>query len=503
MTVLATGMLAFGVALATVLAAIPLIIRVARSRGWVDEPGVRKVHSQAMVRVGGIGIVVGLLAGTVTLLATQPDMLSSFFADWSQGMVVIGAVLASFVIGFADDLKGLRARHKLLAQLVIAVTVCALGVRIEELPLFRESAASIPPWAWMSWPFTILWIIGVTNALNLIDGLDGLASGMAAIACAVLAVIGFSLDQVAVASIALAMCGALIGFYAFNRHPAKLYMGDCGSLSLGMFVAVASVSLLNGVPGASARHFSIIILAIGIPTLDVLYCMVRRMLERRSPFSPDRGHIHHRLLDLGFSHKKTVATLHLVALSACAVSMLSLFGGDLERPLGLAGAAGIILCASYLIGYFRLRKTIVSLRNMHEHVSKSRSEQRTFEELQLEMREAANFQQWWDVICKAALAWDFKSIELEMEARDDSSRRLAWQNPIMEDVELLRLLIPIAQRRQDQPLTAAVAINTNGSLEGSTRRFRFFARLLDEHNLRSLDLVTAKPPAPRPRQEAV
>lgn len=283
------------------------------------------------------------------------------------------------------------------------------------------------------------------------------------------------------------MLGGLIGFLVFNFHPAKIFMGDGGSLPLGMFLAAGSILSLQA--NHSYPSFALPCIALGIPILDATYCMVRRILDRRSPFAPDRGHIHHRMLDLGLSQRKIMLLMFGVTLVSTGVASTMLLYRSTAQFIVFVVSAGILLSFLWGVGYFQLRKNLRSLWQMHEMGRERRQAQRGFENLQLQMLEAESFDDWWSVVCAAAETWEFESVKMLVRSRESGDKTLWWRSESCGDTadsDCLDLSVPIIQRRVDESLSADVRILTHGSLENAARRFRLFARLIDEHNVANL-----------------
>ena len=476
------------VAFLAALLTIPLLLRVAVRFGFADAPGLRKLHKTEVPNVGGVALMVSLLAGVATLSALDSGFAAEFLQQPSRGLWVVVAAVIMFLFGFLDDQRGLRVRHKLLVQVILAVGLCAAGIRIDEIIVTGSVRTEF---GWVSWPLTVLWIVGLTNAINLIDGLDGLAGCFAAVGCAVLALLGVVNGQPVLAGMSLAMLGGILGFLVFNFHPARIFMGDSGSLSVGILLAGATVLSLQ------AKHsypsFALPCLALGIPILDAIYCVVRRLLDRRSPFAPDRGHVHHRMLDLGLSQRKIVLLMLGATLVAAGLGSTMLVYRSTARFIVFVAASSVLLVFLWGVGYFQFRKTLDSLWQMHSLGRERRQAQRAFETLQLQMREASNFREWWVVICNAAEIWDFEAVEIEVKRRERGDEILTWRSgaaPAMERIEegpdRMVLSLPISQRRSDEPVNLTLAMKPDGVLEGAAARFRLFARLIDEHGISDL-----------------
>jgi UDP-GlcNAc:undecaprenyl-phosphate GlcNAc-1-phosphate transferase len=255
----------------------PAVIRIARRLHIVDVPGVRQMHTRPISHIGGVAIFVSVMILSIYVL-----WFSGFaiFADQSvlgRLYILFLAACFMFAVGLIDDIKtkGLRARTKFLAQIAAAVVVCAAGIRIESVVVTNSATLNF---AWLSWPLTLLWIVGITNAVNLSDGLDGLAGGICAATCGVVAVFAASTANLTIVVLMLALLGSITGFLFFNFNPAKIFMGDCGSMFLGF--TIASVSVLCFSKSSALVGLALPVAALGVPIFDTLFSMLRRFVER-------------------------------------------------------------------------------------------------------------------------------------------------------------------------------------------------------------------------------
>ncbi|HEX4386148.1 MAG TPA: MraY family glycosyltransferase [Myxococcales bacterium] len=252
-------------------------------------------------------------------------------------------------MGVLDDLYGLRARHKLLAQLIVALAVCASGlvVRSVQLPIGDVIHLGL-----LAVPFTMLWIIGVMNAMNLIDGLDGLAGGVSEIALAAILVLAVVLSLPALGMYAAALAGAVLGFLFYNFNPASIFMGDAGSLFLGYFLSVALLVATNQ-PTTSSLPLAVPLLVLGVPIADTVLAICRRAIRGQGLFNPDREHLHHRLINRGLSHRGAVLALYGASLLLAGSGLALEFGG--RRAAVLVGA-GLLLGLLWVLHSFGLFK---------------------------------------------------------------------------------------------------------------------------------------------------
>lgn len=298
---------------------VPLVQRLALRVGAVSVPGGRHVHARVMPRLGGLAIYAAFFLPLVALFFVPSGIGAAFFVDRRRlvALVVGGTFLC--LIGALDDWRGLRAKHKLAAQVAAATIAYFGGYRIDavQLPVVGDLSMGI-----FSLPVTCVWIVGIVNAINLIDGLDGLAAGVAVFACLTNFFIAWHSGSTVLALMMASMLGACVGFLFYNFNPARIFLGDSGSYLIGFVLGVAS---LAGAQHKTSTAVSLLVpvVALGIPIFDTLFAMARRILERRPLFSPDRGHIHHRLLDMGFTHRRAVLALYgvCVALMVAAIAM--------------------------------------------------------------------------------------------------------------------------------------------------------------------------------------
>jgi UDP-GlcNAc:undecaprenyl-phosphate GlcNAc-1-phosphate transferase len=298
------------------LVTTPLVIRLSMSLKAIDSPAHRKIHAHPVPLLGGLAIFLGVWTPLALLCFYDNDVTRRLRLEWvNLALIFTGGVLM-LLVGLVDDLKGLNAKRKFLAQLPVAILLFWLGTRFSNITIPFLGTVSL---GYLSPLLTILWIIGVTNALNLIDGIDGLATGVAFFVAATNTVIAVERGNDLLALVMGSMAGACLGFLRYNFSPAKIFLGDTGSLFLGMTLAVSSISA--NAKGTVASSFLIPLLVLGYPVLDTLLSMMRRLARGKSMFSGDAGHIHHRLLQKGLGHRWAAGIIYGVC---CLFSLLAL-----------------------------------------------------------------------------------------------------------------------------------------------------------------------------------
>ena len=294
--------LALLVALVVSFLSTPVVKNFAYKVGAIDVPkDNRRMHKQPIPRLGGLAIFIGFMVSILLFVPITAEMKS----------ILLGAVII-VVLGVVDDIMALPAMLKFVVQIVAASIPAVHGVTILAFSnpnIFSDNLY----WVLgnLSIPFTVLWIVAITNSVNLIDGLDGLADGVSAISATTMLVIALLGNQADVALVLAALVGACVGFMPYNLNPAKMFMGDTGATFLGFILATVSIQ------GLFKFHmiisFAVPFLMLGLPIFDTCFAILRRVSHGQSPMAPDRGHIHHRLIDMGFTQKQAVATLYIIS----------------------------------------------------------------------------------------------------------------------------------------------------------------------------------------------
>lgn len=331
---------AFIVSFAFTFATTPLVRRFAFKIGAIDIPkDNRRMHKKPTPRIGGLAIIFGFTVAT--LCFAQPSRQL-------YGTLAGAAIIA--VMGVIDDCKNLPAKLKFVIQIIAALVVVFAGdIKIDVFtnPNFLSDN---PYWVlpeWLSVTLTVIWIVFITNAVNFIDGLDGLAAGVSAIMSISLVFISIRVGEYSIAILGIALMGSCFGFLPFNFNPAKIFMGDTGSTFLGFMLATLSI---QGVfKSYAVISFAVPLLILGLPLFDALFAMIRRILRGQSPMTADRGHLHHRLVDMGFSQKQTVFILYAIS-GVLGITAVLLAESGVLRALLLVICVLILLLIGSMFG---------------------------------------------------------------------------------------------------------------------------------------------------------
>jgi UDP-GlcNAc:undecaprenyl-phosphate GlcNAc-1-phosphate transferase len=310
----------------------PVIGRVSRRLGLVDAPGGRKVHAQSVPRLGGLAVCLSAVAALVLVSTVRPGTIDT--PDWLTMRPFLLACGVIFLVGLVDDLRGLSAGPKLIFEIGAAGLMMSSGLLIENVTLLGQTW----PLGWLAWPITCTWLVGLTNAFNLIDGIDGLAAGVAVLAGAACGAILVARGHSAEAMLLAVLVGGAFGFLFFNFSPASIFLGDSGSLVIGFLLAATAIT--GWQKGATALAAGVPLMIFALPIADSALALVRRGMARPSSgrsvvatlrhiAQPDREHIHHRLLAMGWSVRRTVLVLYGLTL---LLSLLALATAEVTAP---------------------------------------------------------------------------------------------------------------------------------------------------------------------------
>lgn len=346
--------MAAGVAFLLCFGMTPPVKRFAELIGAVDQPSERRINKVPIPRMGGLAIFLGFVLTALLFVPLSTQVTG----------ILLGAVIIA-VMGAVDDIVSLNPWIKLLGQIVAAVVVIRCGVVFDAVsnpnPLSEVAFIEI---GWLSVPLTVLWIVACTNAVNLIDGLDGLAVGVSAISSLTMLVVSLIVSDPAVSLLLAALTGACLGFMPYNLNPAKIFMGDVGSQLLGF--VLSTVSILGLFKMHAIITFVVPFLALALPLADTTFAFFRRILRGQSPFHPDRGHLHHRLLDMGLSQKQAVALMYGISALLGIAAVLMTW----TNPVLRIGCVVLAFGISITVWIFVFRKNPNLHMNHHESEEK-------------------------------------------------------------------------------------------------------------------------------------
>ena len=349
-----TQIVAFLLSLGVSALLTPIVLRLANRFNLYDAPdGERKIHTRQIPRLGGIAIVAGFLTPLLGLLFYTNLYTLELKGDELRLSVFLAGIAGIVGLGLYDDLKGCGAGPKLLVQGLVGALLWYGGISFDAVTIFDHSFT----FGWLSLPLTMLWVAGVINAMNLIDGLDGLAGGVAFFAAISLFSIAWLNGDPILALFGAALAGSALGFLLYNFSPAMIFMGDTGSMMIGY--AFAAAALWSANKRTTAMAMLLPALALGLPLFDTIYAFMRRIVQGKSPFQSDRQHIHHRLLDAGLSHRDAVLVLYgvCVTLTLTAVAIRST-----EDP-----TYGVVVLTLATVIFIATRWMIRRSRRMQDH----------------------------------------------------------------------------------------------------------------------------------------
>ncbi len=456
---------------------VPVVSRFAKKYRFVDDPGPRKVHQKPIPRIGGIALVVPTLVFVVFAFFFASDVGESLHETRMEFLALLITGSFIFAIGLIDDLRPIPGYIKLSCIIAASLAICASGAKL--------SSISLGTWfelktGWAAWPLTVLWITTVTVCMNFVDGLDGLAAGIAFIVCGTIAFMAFLSGQIAMVVLMLALLGSVTGFLFFNFYPAKIFMGDCGSMFLGFVIGAGSI--ICQTKTHTFVGLAIPFLAMGIPILDTGITVARRhLLERRSIFAADRNHLHHLLLDLGL-HQRTVVIAIYALTAICAsigIFMLSIGSG---RTVGLFGIGLLFLLAVFgCLHGKRYCEIVMALKRNRTIVNETKNARHDFEVAEMKMQNATSFGSWWETLSDMARQMHFQSLGIWNRQNNRYVMTRAWNTPdgLFAAGKIMKLTLPL-HRNGVLEWEIRARIWINDFLELSGHQAMLLTRLMDE-----------------------
>ena len=456
----------------------PLIISLARAFRLYDTPDARKVHASAIPRIGGIAIFASTIALVISVLFLDNHIGETFRSIQKSYITLLIAAALVFVVGLIDDLYGVRAYHKLIAQITAAMILCLVGIRIESVNFANFFTIDF---GWLSFPITICWIIAITNAINLIDGLDGLAAGISAIACGVLAIFAINNEQHVMAILMLSLFGSLSGFLFFNFNPARIFMGDSGSMFLGFIIASSSV--MCTMKSGTLIAITMPALALGLPIVDMIVCVIRRYIGRWGIMSADRGHLHHRMLDMGLRHRHIVIGMYLITALTAGFGLFMMVTYTAGTIIIFFSITILLAVLFHAVGAVRPREFIAKIKTNLKISRQAKAQVNIFQNTFLMFNKAASFRELWQAISNACEKMEFSELALSLTDRNSHLHTFRWisvdQNKNRR--ETVHVKLHIEEHRLGMPVDIDAKIPANDSLESIGRRMMLLGRLIDEY----------------------
>ncbi len=411
----------------------------------------------------------------------------SFRQSRTQFIALLAGAGLMFVVGLIDDLRSVRGVIKLLCLVAAALAVCASGATVRSFSVGSWFAVHT---GWAAWLLTVCWIVGIAVCISVIDGLDGLAAGIAAMVCGTLVLLALWSGQVAMAVLMLALLGSVTGFLFFNFYPAKIFMGDCGSLFLGFMIGAGSVVCQTKT--STLVGLALPFLVMGVPILDTgLVIAFRAVIKRRSLFAPDNNHFHHRLLRLGLHHRAVVIVMYAITAISASFGVFML-RADGKWSVGLlVGGIALLFTMFACLHRGRYHRLFRGLKHNLAVASAARAQKHSFENAQVQMRESTSFPAWWQTLCAMGEEMRFQSLGLWHRDNGTYVNTCAWNAPQKDSMNgrTVRLSLPLTSNGSPEGELRA-CICAHDYLELSGRQAMLLTRLIDEF------------PLPQPQPEA-
>jgi len=457
---------------------VPIVSRLAKRYQFFDRPGPRKVHKTAVPRVGGVAFVIATFALILPVFFLNNAIGESFRQSRTQFITLLAGAGLMFVVGLIDDLRSVRGVVKLLCLVAAALAICASGSAIESV-----SAGS---WfklhtGWAAWPLTVCWIVVIAVCMSVIDGLDGLAAGIAVMVCGTLVLLALWSGQGAMGVLMLALLGSVTGFLFFNFYPAKIFMGDCGSLFLGFMIGAGSIVCHSKT--STFVGLALPLLVLSVPIFDTsLVIASRAVLQRRSLFAADKNHLHHRLLKLGLHHRTAVIAVYAMTAISASIGVFMLRADGRSSVGILAGGLLLLFSACACLHSGRLGKLINGLKLNLAVARRAKAQKHSFEDAQVRMRESRSFSAWWQTLCDMGDEMRFHSLGLWHRDNGHDVNVCMWTAPEAESVtgsRAVKVSLPLKSNGSPQCELRA-CIWADGYLELSGRQTMMLTRLIDE-----------------------
>jgi UDP-GlcNAc:undecaprenyl-phosphate/decaprenyl-phosphate GlcNAc-1-phosphate transferase len=333
-------MMIFGVATGFAFVSTPIVMKLAYKLGAIDVPkDERRVHKIPIPRLGGLAIYISFIVCCLLFLKLDKQVL---------GIIISGTII--LVMGIFDDIRPLKAHQKLFVQILASLILIFFGVTVKSITIPFIGGDGSFSIKYLGILLTIIWVVGISNAINLIDGLDGLAGGICLISSLTLFGVSIISGRYITMHLTAILSGACLGFLPFNFNPAKIFMGDTGALFLGFILA--AISMQGATKSAAAVAVAVPILAIGLPIYDTLFAMVRRKLNKKPIMGADRGHLHHRLLDMGLTQRQAVLSMYCISAVLGSASIIAMRVSSKKSFAILVVVCSIVIAIALELGIF-------------------------------------------------------------------------------------------------------------------------------------------------------
>jgi UDP-GlcNAc:undecaprenyl-phosphate/decaprenyl-phosphate GlcNAc-1-phosphate transferase len=330
----------FGVAAIIAFISTPIVMKLAYKLGAIDVPNdERRVHKTPIPSLGGLAIYISFIICSLLFLKLDKQVL---------GIIISGSII--LVMGIFDDIRPLKAQQKLYVQILASIMLLFFGVTVKSITIPFIGGNGSFYIRYLGIPLTIIWVVGITNAINVIDGLDGLAGGICLISSLTLFGVSIISGRYTTMNLTAILSGACLGFLPFNFNPAKIFMGDTGALFLGFILA--AISIQGATKSAAAVAVAVPILAIGLPIYDTLFAMIRRKLNKKPMMGADRGHLHHRLLDMGLSQRQAVLSMYSISTVLGSASIIAMRVSSKKSFAILVVVCSIVIAIALELGIF-------------------------------------------------------------------------------------------------------------------------------------------------------
>lgn len=412
-----TYLIAFVLSLVAGLVSTRVIRDLALRFGLYDSGGGRKLHKRPVPRLGGVAVAISAAVPLMGVILWSNNISAALLADRPLLVGGLGGGLIMLAVGIWDDLRDSRAVVKLAAQIAAATVVCVAGIQIEavSVPFFGPVHLGM-----LSAPVTVFWMVLVMNAVNLIDGLDGLAGGVVVLAGGTLFIMSVLEDNTLAALLLVVVVGATLGFLAYNINPATIFLGDTGSLFLGFVLALVSVHSSQ----KSYTLFSIVaaMLALGLPIFDLGMAVVRRYLSGQPIFRADQHHVHHLLLRKGLTQSQAVVTLYAGAVVLGGLALVFIYADDQVSALAMAALVPLVFLAVKVLGYGDVIKTARRAQVLEQAEVEAAARASELHGVRAQMERVEDREALWALVVEAAKVLGFTRVELRLIGEEGPPR---------------------------------------------------------------------------------